>query len=130
MLYSVWVRSISFYPQKSAVYRNQPASPGDGISSQRYFVGCILQILFSSYLISLSFNQKYGYMERGLLLYKAKLWVIKSLANQAEGWYSFYWQWKGRSCLILRCRNLTILLLGLAFPYLKLMYAHPWYGKS
>ena len=41
--------------------------------------------------------------------------VIKPLANQAEGWYSFHRQWRGRSCLIVRCGDLTILLLGLAF---------------
>ena len=37
------------------------------------------------------------------------------LVNQTERCSSFHRQWKGRSCLIIDCSDLTILLLGLAF---------------
>lgn len=50
------------------------------------------------------------------------IYVIKSLANQAEGWYSFHRQW-GDSCLIVWCGNLTILLSGLTFHCF-------WYRKQ
>ena len=50
------------------------------------------------------------------------IYVIKSLANQAEGWYSFHRQWGG-SCLIVWCGNLTILLSGLTFHCF-------WYRKQ
>ena len=51
------------------------------------------------------------------------IYVIKSLANQAEGWYSFHRQWEGGSCLIVWCGNLTILLSGLTFHCF-------WYRKQ
>ena len=41
--------------------------------------------------------------------------IIKLLARKAAQWYSYHRQWGCRSCLIVGCGDLTILLVGLGF---------------
>ena len=41
--------------------------------------------------------------------------IIKLLSRKAAQWYSFHRQWGCRSCLIVGCGDLTILLVGLGF---------------